>query len=87
MPCRGVATLRRGCGRKNRKNAAPTVHRSRGIGRAVPPSRHLPAVAVRLSAQRTARPDSDVDLLVAFEPNAVSGLFKLLEIEQEMSEL
>lgn len=34
----------------------------------------------------TARPDSDVDLLVEFEPDAKPSLFTLAAIEQEMSE-
>ncbi len=33
------------------------------------------------------RPDSDVDLLVEFEPDAVPGLFGLAAIEAELSEL
>ena len=35
----------------------------------------------------TDRPDSDVDLLVEFEPDAVPGLFGLAEIEGQLSEL
>lgn len=35
----------------------------------------------------TDRPDSDVDLLVEFEPNAVPGLIGLAAIEAELSEL
>lgn len=35
----------------------------------------------------TARPDSDVDLLVEFVPDAKPSLFTLVEIEQELSEL
>ena len=34
-----------------------------------------------------ARPDSDIDLLVEFEPGATPGLLHLAEIEQELSEL
>ncbi len=34
----------------------------------------------------TARPDSDVDLLVAFEPDQTPGLFALARIEIEMGE-
>ena len=33
----------------------------------------------------TARPDSDVDLLVEFEPDARPSLFDLAEIEEELS--
>jgi predicted nucleotidyltransferase len=35
----------------------------------------------------TARPDSDVDLLVEFEPGREPGLFKLAAIEAELSAL
>ena len=35
----------------------------------------------------TARPDSDVDLLVEFEPGRAPGLFKLAGIEAELSRL
>ncbi len=35
----------------------------------------------------TARPDSDVDLLVEFEPRSVSGLLGMAAIEAELSEL
>ncbi len=35
----------------------------------------------------TDRPDSDVDLLVEFEPNAVPGLLGMAVIEAELSEL
>jgi predicted nucleotidyltransferase len=35
----------------------------------------------------TARPDSDVDLLVAFAPGREPGLFKLAAIEAELSTL
>jgi predicted nucleotidyltransferase len=35
----------------------------------------------------TARPDSDVDLLVEFEPGAVPGLLGMAAIEAELSEL
>jgi hypothetical protein len=35
----------------------------------------------------TARPDSDVDLLVEFEPDATPSLFDLANIEQELSAL
>jgi len=35
----------------------------------------------------TARPDSDVDLLVEFEPDAKPGLLGMAEIETELSEL
>lgn len=37
--------------------------------------------------KRRARPDSDVDLLVEFEPGATPGLLRLAEIEQELSML
>lgn len=33
------------------------------------------------------RPDSDVDVLVQFEPGAVVGFFELYDIEQELSEI
>ncbi len=32
-------------------------------------------------------PDSDVDVLVEFEPDAVVGFFELYDIEQELSEI
>ena len=32
-------------------------------------------------------PDSDVDVLVEFDPGAVVGLFKLYDVEQELSKL
>ena len=35
----------------------------------------------------TARPDSDIDLLVEFEPEQVPGLFGLANMELELSEL
>ena len=35
----------------------------------------------------TARPDSDVDLLVEFEPDAIPGLLGLAAIEMELSDL
>jgi len=35
----------------------------------------------------TARPDSDIDLLVEFEPGRVPGLFGLAEMEAELSEM
>ena len=35
----------------------------------------------------TARPDSDVDLLVEFEPDAIPGLLGLAAIELELSQL
>jgi predicted nucleotidyltransferase len=35
----------------------------------------------------TARPDSDIDLLVEFEPDAVPGLLGLAAIELELSRL
>ncbi len=35
----------------------------------------------------TERPDSDVDLLVEFEPDAVPGLLALVAIEAELSDL
>jgi predicted nucleotidyltransferase len=37
--------------------------------------------------KRRARPDSDVDLLVEFEPGATPGLLRLAAIEQELSML
>lgn len=35
----------------------------------------------------TARPDSDIDLLVEFEPDRVPGLLALAGMEQELSDL
>lgn len=35
----------------------------------------------------TARPDSDVDLLVEFEPDAIPDLLSLVEMEDELSNL
>ena len=35
----------------------------------------------------TARPDSDIDLLVEFEPNAVVTLLDMVRIERELSAL
>jgi predicted nucleotidyltransferase len=35
----------------------------------------------------TARPDSDIDLLVEFEPDRVPGLIAIAEMEQELSDL
>lgn len=35
----------------------------------------------------TARPDSDVDLLVEFEPGATPGLMGMVDIEDELSPL
>ena len=35
----------------------------------------------------TARPDSDVDLLVEFKPDSIPGLFQLVGIARELSEL
>ncbi len=35
----------------------------------------------------TARPDSDVDLLVEFQPDGVPGLFEIAAMEQELSDL
>ena len=35
----------------------------------------------------TSRPDSDVDLLVEFEPDATPGLLTMARIEIELSEL
>lgn len=37
--------------------------------------------------KRTARPDSDIDLLVEFEPDRVPGLLALANMELELSEL
>jgi Predicted nucleotidyltransferases len=39
------------------------------------------------SLKGTVRPDSDIDLLVEFEPNRVPGLIALAGIEIELSEL
>ena len=38
-------------------------------------------------ARGDARPDSDLDLLIEFEPTAVVGLLGYGEIEEELSEL
>jgi predicted nucleotidyltransferase len=38
-------------------------------------------------AKGASRPDSDVDLLVEFEPDAVPGLLGLAEIEARLSQL
>ena len=35
----------------------------------------------------TARPDSDVDLLVEFYPDRIPGLFKIAEMEFELSDM
>ena len=35
----------------------------------------------------TARPDSDIDLLVEFEPNRIPGLLALASMELELSDL
>lgn len=35
----------------------------------------------------TARPDSDIDLLVEFEPDAVPDLLQLVEMEEELGAL
>ena len=35
----------------------------------------------------TDRPDSDIDLLVEFEPAGVPGLFEIAAMEQELSDL
>ncbi|HZT87111.1 MAG TPA: nucleotidyltransferase domain-containing protein [Stellaceae bacterium] len=37
--------------------------------------------------KRTDRPDSDIDLLVEFEPDATPGLLEMSAIEIELSEL
>ena len=35
----------------------------------------------------TARPDSDIDLLVEFDPDRIPGLFKIAEMEFELSDM
>jgi predicted nucleotidyltransferase len=35
----------------------------------------------------TARPDSDIDLLVEFYPDRIPGLFKIAEMEFELSDM
>ena len=50
--------------------------------------RHIRRLAVFGSALRTDfRPDSDIDILVEFEPDHVPGLFGIARIEREMSAL
>ncbi len=38
-------------------------------------------------AKGTARPDSDYDILVEFDPNAVVGYFKLFRIEEKVKQI
>ena len=47
--------------------------------------RHLSLFGSQLKG--TARPDSDIDLLVEFEPGRVPGLLALASMELELSEL
>jgi predicted nucleotidyltransferase len=50
--------------------------------------RHIRRLALFGSMLRgTSRPDSDVDLLVEFEPEAKPGLLAMAEIEMELSGL
>ena len=50
--------------------------------------RHIRRLAVFGSALRADfRPDSDIDILVEFEPDHVPGLFGIARIEREMSAL
>jgi uncharacterized protein len=50
--------------------------------------RHIRRLALFGSTLRgTGRPESDVDLLVEFEPGQEPGLLKLAEIEAELSSL
>jgi len=49
---------------------------------------HVRELAVFGSAARgDIRPDSDIDLLVEFEPDARIGLFKFVAMEQELAAL
>ena len=48
---------------------------------------HSPPVALWLAAQGDGTPDSDIDLLVEFEPGQVPGLLALASMELELSEL
>lgn len=49
-------------------------------------SRHIRRLAVFGSALRSDfRPDSDIDLLVEFEPEHIPGLFGLARMERELS--
>jgi predicted nucleotidyltransferase len=51
-------------------------------------SRHIRSLSLFGSnAKGTARPDSDIDLLVEFEPGNKPGLLGLAAIEQEISNL
>jgi hypothetical protein len=47
--------------------------------------RHLSLFGSQLKG--TARPDSDIDLLVEFEPDRIPGLLALASMELELSEL
>jgi uncharacterized protein len=60
------------------KDALAALCRCRGI-------RHLSLFGSVLKG--TARPDSDIDLLVEFEPGAVPGLLGMAAIEDELSDL
>jgi len=49
---------------------------------------HIQKLSVFGSAIRgSLRPDSDVDLLVEFEPNCTPGLFSIVRMETELSEM
>ena len=51
-------------------------------------SRHIRKLSLFGSTLRgNARPDSDVDLLVEFQPNSRVGLIQMARIERELSEL
>ncbi len=50
--------------------------------------RHIRRLAIFGSALRPDfRPDSDIDLLVEFEPDHISGLFGIARMERELSAL
>jgi hypothetical protein len=59
----------------------------RGLGLHLPEAPHPAVVHVRLHAERDARSDSDLDLLVEFEPHAKPGLIGMARIEIELSSL
>jgi uncharacterized protein len=53
----------------------------------MPPTWHSPLSLFGSVLKGTARPDSDVDLLAEFEPEAVPGLLAMAAIEVELSAL
>jgi predicted nucleotidyltransferase len=63
------------------------IYGSRGAQRGLPALPHPAAVAVRIGAHGTSWPDSDVDLLVEFEPDAKPTLLTMAQIELELSPL